>query len=62
MHHIRRDFDQLSRTTKGERTLSQHLDRLSNVIGNAKEVNNLMKIFPPLEAKNKSMKQMMKDM
>ena len=28
MYAIKRDFDQLSRTTSGERTLGQHLDRL----------------------------------
>lgn len=35
MQDIRREFDQLRKTTRGERTLGQHIDRLSEVIGNA---------------------------
>lgn len=61
MQDILREFNQLSRTARGERTLGQHIDRLSKVIGNAEEVNNLMKCVPPLEAKKKNLDQLNKD-
>ena len=32
------------------------------MIGNVEEVKNLMKRIPPLEAKNRSMEQVMKDL
>lgn len=62
MQDIRREFEHLSKTNRGEKTLGQHLDRLSNVIGNVEEVKNLMKRVPPLEAKNRAIDQLVKDM
>lgn len=62
MQTIKREFEQLSQSTRGELTLSQHLDKLSEVIGNAEEVKNLMMKVPPLESKNGEMDQLMKDM
>ena len=56
------DFHQLSRTTIGEKTLGQHLDKLLDVIGNAEDATNMMKIVSPLEVKTKAMDQMAKDM
>lgn len=61
MQDISRDFDQLSKTTKGERTLGQHIDRLSEVISNAEEVKNLMKCVPTIETKNRNLDQLSKD-
>ena len=62
MQDIRRDFEQLSKTSRGERTLVQHIDKLSEVISNVEEVKNLMKRVPPLEVKNKDNEQMLKEM
>ena len=41
----------MSKLARGEHTLGQHIDQLSKVIGNAKEVKNLMHKIPQLEAK-----------
>ena len=38
------------------------MDRLSNVIGNAKELTNMMKRVPRLEVKTGDIDQMVKDM
>lgn len=51
MEYIRRDFDYLSETSRGELTLGHHLDKLTEVIKNAREVENMMKRVPPLEVK-----------
>ena len=40
---------------RGEHMLGQHIDRLSEVIGNAEEVKNLMKMVPPIETKNRNL-------
>lgn len=37
--------------SRGELTLGQHLDKLTEVIGNVEEVANMMKRVPPLEVK-----------
>ena len=52
----------MSKNNRGEMTLGQHLDKLLDVIGNAKEVKNLMKRVPPLEVKNRAMEKIVKDM
>ena len=44
-------MEQVSKIAQGERTLGQHIDRLLEVIGNAKEVKNVMHKIPQLEAK-----------
>lgn len=62
MQDIKREFEHFIKTNRGEFTLSQHLDRLSDVNGNVEEVKNLMKRIQPLEAQNRAMKQMLKDM
>lgn len=61
MQDIVREFDQLNKTTRGERTLGQHIDKLSEVIGNVEEVKNLMKHVPPPEAKNRALDQLITD-
>ena len=48
---LNNEKEQLSKTAKGERILGQHIDKLLEVIGNAKEVNNLMHKIPVMEAK-----------
>ena len=55
MQPLGKDMEQLSKTSKGERTLGQHIDKLSEVIGNAKEVKNLMHKIPLMEAKQRVM-------
>ena len=35
MQDLRREFDHLRKTNRGEKTLGQHIDRLLDVIGNA---------------------------
>lgn len=61
MQVISKDFGQLNKTARGERTLGQHIDRLSEVIGNAEEVKNLMKRLPPIESKNRNLELVNKD-
>ena len=61
MQDLRRDFDHLNKTNQGELTLGQHLDKLMDVIGSAKEVTKIMKRVPPLEAKSRVMDQTTKD-
>ena len=51
MFLLNQEMEQLSKTNRGERTLGQHIDKLSKVIGNAKEVKNLMHKIPVTEAK-----------
>ena len=46
-------MEQVSKIAHGERALGQHIDRLLEVIGNAKEVKNLMHKIPHLEAKHR---------
>ena len=53
MQFIVKEFEPLSKMARGERTLGQHIDRLFEVTGNAKEVKNLMKKVPMVEAKNR---------
>ena len=48
-------MDQVNKTSRGERTLGQHIEKLSKVIGNAKDVKNFMHKIPPLEAKQRVM-------
>lgn len=52
---LNKEMEHLSKTARGERTLGQHIDKLSEVIGNAEEVKNLMHKIPVLEAKQKVM-------
>ena len=55
MQLVGKEMDQLSKTSRGEQTLGQHIDKLSEVIGNAKEVKNLMQKIPLMEAKQRVM-------
>ncbi len=48
-------MEKLSKTARGERTLGQHIDKLSEVIGNAEEVKNLMQMILVMEAKQRVM-------
>ena len=48
-------MEKVNKTTKGEHTLGQHIDKLLEVIGNANEVKNLMHKIPLLEAKQRVM-------
>ena len=41
-----KEVEQVSKIVRGERTLCQHIDRISEVIGNAKEVKNIMHKIP----------------
>lgn len=52
---LNKEMEHLSKTARRERTLGQHIDKLSDVIGNAKEVKNLMHKIPVLEGKQKVM-------
>ena len=62
MQDISRDFDQLNRMVREERMLGQHIDKLFEVEGNVEEVKNLMKYVPPLEAKNRNLDHLGKDL
>ena len=42
--------------------MDQHIDRLSKVISNVAEVNNLMKHVPTIETKNRNLDQLGKDL
>ena len=44
----------VSKTARGERTLSQHIDRLMDVVGSAEDIKNLMQKISQLEAKNRA--------
>ncbi len=48
---LNKEMEQFSKMARGERTLGQHIDKLSEVIGNAEEVKNLMHKIPMFEAK-----------
>ena len=51
MFLLNKEMEQLSKMARGERTLGQHIDKLSKIIGNAEEVKNLMHKIPMMEAK-----------
>lgn len=53
MQLIGKEVEQVSKLAKGEHTLGQHIDWLSEVIGNVEEVKNLMSKIPQIEANNK---------
>ena len=53
MQFIVKEVEQVSKLARGERTLGQHIDRLSEVIGHAKEFRDLMKKITQIEAKNR---------
>ena len=48
---LNKDMEQFSKIARGERTLGQHIDKLSKVIGDAEEVKNLMQKIPVMEAR-----------
>lgn len=52
---LNKEMDHLIKMARGERTLGQHIDKLSEVIGNAEEVKNLMHKIPMMEAKQRVM-------
>ena len=62
MKDLRREFDHLSNTSQRELTLSQHLDKLTEVIGNVEEVTNMMKRVPPLEMKSRDIDHLLRVM
>ena len=46
-------MEQVSKISRGECTLGQHIDRLLEVIGNVEEVKNIMHKIPQLDAKHR---------
>ena len=44
----------VSKTTHGGRTLSQHIARLLDVVGSIEDIKNLMQKIPQLEATNRA--------
>ena len=46
-----KEIEQVSKIARGEHTLGQHIDRLSEVIGDEKQVENLMHKILVLETK-----------
>ena len=42
MQDLRRVVTHVSKTTRDEHTIGQHIDRLLDVVGNAKDIKNLM--------------------
>ena len=55
MQQMGKEMEQISKTARGERTLGQHIHKLSEVIMNAEEVKNLMQKIPMMEAKQRVM-------
>ena len=53
MQALWKNLGHVSQNAWGEPTLGQHIDRLSEVIGNEEEVKNLMQRISQLEARNK---------
>ena len=53
MQLLGKEMEQLSKTSRGEKTLGQHIDKLLEVIGNVEEVKNVMHKIPLLEAKQR---------
>ena len=48
-----KEMDHLTKMAKGERTLGQHIDKLSKVIGNVEEVKNVLHKNLMMEAKQR---------
>ena len=48
---LNKEMDQLRKMGRGERTLGKHIDKLLEVIRDAKEVKNLMHKILVMEAK-----------
>ena len=54
MQDLSKEVMHASKIARGERTLSQHIDRLVEVVGSTKDVKNLMQKIPQMKAKNKA--------
>jgi len=55
MFLLNREMDQFSKISREEITLGQHIENLSEVIGNVEEVKKIMQKIPVMEAKQRVM-------